>query len=231
MADRALSRLVEQYGAVCDLPRGRRETALLRTAWQELWHLINMGDRRALLFVAFQANRAQHPVRQLVKLVVDSLDQARRPREVRDTPSPAGSSAETMQGYGQHPLGPAHYASRRLVDFLPAQAGEAILIRDEVEAEATVSEPPTAEAPMAEPAGATEKIPVGDAGLAASADEPLSPIAAFARDNPATAEWFMERFDKRMPRQASQPVPTGPSTEKSPPRGPVEGQPRRTRAP
>ena len=133
MADRALSRLVEQYGAVCDLPRGRREAALLRTAWQELWHLINMGDRRALLFVAFQANRAQHPVRQLVKLVVESLENARKPREQRDTPSSAGSSPETMQNYGQHPLGPAHYASRRLVDFLPAQTGEAILISDEVE--------------------------------------------------------------------------------------------------
>src|SRR6185312_13639991 len=115
-----------------------------------------------------------------------------------DTPSPAGSSPETMQNYGQHPLGPAHYASRRLVDFLPAQAGEAILISDEVEPEATVTEPPAAAAPAAEPAGTTEKIPVGDAGLAASADEPLSPIAAFARDNPGLAERFLERFEKRV---------------------------------
>jgi hypothetical protein len=212
MADRALSRLVEQYGAVCDLPRGQREAALLRTAWQELWHLINIGDKRALLFVAFQANRAQHPVRQLVKLVVESLENARRPREQRDTPSPAGSSAETMQGYGQHPLGPAHYASRRLVDFLPAQTGEAILISDEVEAEAPVTEPPAAEAPVAEPAATGEDIPIGDAGVAASADdENLSRYAAFGRDNPELAEWFLERFEKRVARLLEQEAePDGP---------------------
>ena len=82
-----------------------------------------------MLFVVYQANRARHPVRHLVKLVVESFDKVRQPYERRDTPSPAGSSPETMQGYGQHPLGPAQEAINRLVDFLPAQAGEAILIR------------------------------------------------------------------------------------------------------
>src|SRR6185312_10566411 len=109
-----------------------------------------------------------------------------------DTPSPAGSSPETMQNYGQHPLGPAHYASRRLVDFLPAQTGEAILIGDEVEIEATATEPPAAEASVAEPAATTDDIPVGDAGVAASADDDtLSPYAAFGRDNPELAAWFL----------------------------------------
>ena len=107
VGDRELSRLVEQYAAVRDLPVPARHACLLETAWQELWHLIDVGDRRAMLFVVYQANRGRHPVRHLVKLVVDRLHEARQPYERRDTPSPAGSSPETMQGYGQHPLGPA----------------------------------------------------------------------------------------------------------------------------
>jgi hypothetical protein len=80
-----------------------------------------------------------------------------------------------------------------------------------VEAEASVTEPPTAEAPLTEPAATAEKIAVGDAGLVASADEPLSPIAAFARDNPELAERFLERFEKRVARLLEQEAePDGP---------------------
>jgi hypothetical protein len=65
---------------------------------------------------------------------------------------------------------------------------------------------------MAEPAGATEKIPVGDAGVAASADdENLSRYAVFGRDNPELAEWFLERFEKRVVRLLEQEAePDGP---------------------
>jgi hypothetical protein len=117
-----------------------------------------------------------------------------------------------MQGYGQHPLGPAHYASRRLVDFLPAQAGEAILISDEVEAEAIVTEPPAAEAPITEPAGTGEDIPPGDAGVAASAeDDTLSEFAAFARDNPELADMLIGRMRERLAQLGIEmPEPGGP---------------------
>ena len=129
VSDRDFSRLVEQYAAVRALPLPERQARLFETAWLELSSLIDVGDRRAMLFVVYQANRARHPVRHLVKLVVERFDNARQPYERRDTPSPAGSSPETMQGYGQHPLGPAQEAINRLVDFLPAQVGEAVLVR------------------------------------------------------------------------------------------------------
>ncbi len=190
VTDRDFSRLVEQYAAVRALPLPERQARLFETAWLELSSLIDVGDRRAMLFVVYQANRARHPVRHLVKLVVERFENARQPYERRDTPSPAGSSPETMQGYGQHPLGPAQEAINRLVDFLPAQAGEAILVRAELE-------PAAAEAPIEEPAATTEEIPVGDAGDPASA-EPLSPLAAMARANPALAEWIIARIEKRL---------------------------------
>ena len=74
----------------------------------------------------------------------------------------------------------------RLVDFLPAQAGEAILVSAE------------AEAPAEEPAETTEEIPIGDAGDPASAEEPLSDLAALGRDNPALADWIIGRIQERL---------------------------------
>ncbi len=176
------------------LPLPERQARLFETAWLELSSLIDVGDRRAMLFVVYQANRARHPVRHLVKLVVERFENVRQPYERRDTPSPAGSSPETMQGYGQHPLGPAQEAINRLVDFLPAQVGEAVLVRAELE-------PAAAEAPVEEPVMATEEIQPGDAGDPASADdEPLSPLAAMARANPALADWIIGRIEKRLDR-------------------------------
>ena len=202
VSDRDLSRLVEQYAAVRNLPLAERQAHLFETAWLELSSLIDVGDRRAMLFVVYQANRARHPVRHLVKLVVDRLDQARQPYERRDTPAPAGSSPETMQGYGQHPLGPAQEAINRLVDFLPAQAGEAILVSAETEA-------PDAEAPVEEPVMATEEIQTGDAGDPASAGS-FSPLAALARNNPALADWIITRIQKRLAQLGDPPEPAGP---------------------
>ena len=46
---------------------------------------------------------------------------------------------------------------------------------------------------------ATEEIQPGDAGDPASADdEPLSPLAAMARDNPALADWIIARIERRL---------------------------------
>ncbi len=199
-------------------PLPERQARLFETAWLELSSLIDVGDRRAMLFVVYQANRARHPVRHLVKLVVERFENVRQPYERRDTPSPAGSSPETMQGYGQHPLGPAQEAINRLVDFLPAQAGEAVLVRAELE-------PAAAEPPVEEPVATTEEIPPGDAGDPASADS-LSPLAAMARANPALAEWIIGRIEKRLielgeppepddPRRAAEPKTPRPLTDKN----------------
>ncbi len=200
VSDRDLSRLVDQYAALRALPLPERQARLFETAWLELSSLIDVGDRRAMLFVVYQANRARHPVRHLVKLVVERFENVRQPYERHDTPSPAGSSPETMQGYGQHPLGPAQEAINRLVDFLPAQAGEAVLVRAETDA------------PVGEPVATTEEIPVGDVGDPASADdERLSPLAAMARANPALAEWIIGRIEKRLAELgAEEPEPDDP---------------------
>ncbi len=209
VSDRDLSRLVEQYAAVRDLPLPERQARLFETAWLELSSLIDVGDRRAMLFVVYQANRARHPVRHLVKLVVERFENVRQPYERHETPSPAGSSPETMQGYGQHPLGPAQEAINRLVDFLPAQAGEAVLVSAELE-------PGAAEPPVEEPVAATEEIPVGDAGDPASADS-VSPLAALARANPALAEWIIGRIEKRLIELgAEEPEPDRPSKNSRP---------------
>ncbi len=102
-------------------------------------------------------------------------------------------------------MGPAQEAINRLVDFLPAQAGEAVLVRAELE-------PAAAEAPVEEPVATTEEIPVGDAGDPASADdEPLSPLAAMARANPALADWIIGRIEKRLAELgAEEPEPDDP---------------------
>ena len=107
-----------------------------------------------------------------------------------------------MQGYGQHPLGPAQEAINRLVDFLPAQAGEAILVSAE-------TEPADAEAPVEEPVMATEEIQTGDAGDPASAGS-FSPLAALARNNPALADWIITRIQKRLAQLGDPPEPAGP---------------------
>jgi hypothetical protein len=81
VGDRDFCRLAEQYAAVRELPLAERPAHLLETAWQELWNRIDVGDRCAFLFIVYQASRARHPVRQLVRLVTESLDKARQPYE------------------------------------------------------------------------------------------------------------------------------------------------------
>ncbi len=62
-----------------------------------------------------------------------------------------------MQGYGQHPLGPAHHAARRLADHVPLEAGRLALFEAGRGAAASAFATPAAEvsvAPAAPVAGA-----------------------------------------------------------------------------
>ena len=45
--------------------------------------------------------------------------------------------------------------------------------------------------------------------MASADDQTLSPYAAFGRDNPELAAWFLERFEKRMARLLEQEAESG----------------------
>ncbi len=68
--------LVAQYRAVAELPEAEREQKLLAAAWAELEHLMEFGDRRAVLFVVYEMNRGRHPARRLVERVKETFAKA-----------------------------------------------------------------------------------------------------------------------------------------------------------
>ncbi len=128
IADREFSALVEQYRAARELPFDEQERLLIETAMADLQHLVDMGDRRALMFIVYEANRGRSPAKRLVQLVRRSFEQATEPKAVRPgRTAPPEQHRDSMAGYGQHPLGPAHAAAPRLADFIGAEAGRAAL--------------------------------------------------------------------------------------------------------
>ncbi len=222
IADREFSRLVAQYRAARELPFDEQERVLIQTAMADLQHLVDMGDRRALMFIVYEANRGRSPARRLVQLVRRTFEQATEPRAVRPEPTaPPEQHRNSMAGYGQHPLGPAHAAAPRLADFIGAEAGRAAL--REAAREAAAASEPVAETPVApsEPAPAAEAelpaltwsasgepiAPPGyrvvwvprHPGVPDLPDElPLSPIARLAHDFPDFADWFIRRGEQRL---------------------------------
>ncbi len=52
--DADFSGLVREYRAVVELPDDLREARLIGAAWMELEHLMELGDRRAVLFVVYE---------------------------------------------------------------------------------------------------------------------------------------------------------------------------------
>jgi hypothetical protein len=116
-----------------------------------------MGDKRALLFLVYEANRGRSPARRLVQLVRRTFEQATEPKATH--PEPAAQPVrhrDSMEGYGQHPLGGAHAAAPRLADFIGAEAGRTALrlaaAREAAEAEAQAPAAPAVdEAPAAAP--------------------------------------------------------------------------------
>jgi hypothetical protein len=149
VADHEFSELVAHYRAVRALPMAEQERLLILTAMADLQHLADMGDRRALLFIAYEANRGRSPARRLVQLVRKTFEQATGPRATAPEPAAPDGQRCSMVGMGQHPLGPAHAAAPRLADFIGAEAGRAAL--REAAREAAEAEAPVAEAPLPEP--------------------------------------------------------------------------------
>ena len=130
IADRDFSELVEKYRAARELPFDEQERLLILTAMADLQHLVDMGDRRALMFIVYEANRGRSPACRLAKLVRRTFEQATEPKAVRpESTAPPDQHRDSMAGYGQHPLGPAHAAAPRLADFIGAEAGRSALAR------------------------------------------------------------------------------------------------------
>ncbi len=252
VADHEFSRLVAQYRAARELPFDEQERVLIETAMADLQHLVDMGDRRALMFIVYEANRGRSPAKRLVQLVRRTFEQATEPKAVRPAATaPPEQHRDSMAGYGQHPLGPAHAAAPRLADFIGAEAGRAALREAAREAAAATPEAPVA---PSEPAPAAEPLPA--LSWSASGEPiappgyhrvwvprhpgvpdlpgelPLSPIAQLARDFPDFADWFIRRGEQRLAELArSGPTASAASGgEEAPARG-AEHQPRRTRAP
>ncbi len=127
--DADFSGLVREYRAVVELPDDLREARLIGAAWMELEHLMELGDRRAVLFVVYESNRGRHPAKALLRRMKEAFARAAAETEPRApaVPDPARPPYGPMPGYGWHPLGPAQAAGRHLTDTVAAAAGRDIV--------------------------------------------------------------------------------------------------------
>ncbi len=74
LADEKFQRHVAYYRREAELPEDEREALLIKTAFASLQHLADMGDTKALLFLAYEGNRGRHPENRLRRLVTRTSD-------------------------------------------------------------------------------------------------------------------------------------------------------------
>ena len=74
LEDEKFQRHVAYYRREAELPEDEREEILIRTAFASLQHLADMGDTKALLFLAYEGNRGRHPENRLRRLVTRTSD-------------------------------------------------------------------------------------------------------------------------------------------------------------
>ncbi len=74
LEDEKFQRHVAYYRREAELPEDEREEILIRTAFASLQHLADMGDTKALLFLAYEGNRGRHPENRLRRLVTRTTD-------------------------------------------------------------------------------------------------------------------------------------------------------------
>jgi hypothetical protein len=136
----------------------------------ELWHLVDMGDTKVLLFLAYEADRGRVPENRLSRLAP--------PLPNRGGLSTFGESA------------PDDVAAEPAADVVEAATADAAVIEPVADAiEAAAVEPVTSDVPVAEPA--IEALP-----RTVSA-EPLSDPAAFGGDTPERDAWIRRYFESR----------------------------------
>jgi hypothetical protein len=68
LADPKFRELMAYFQAESELPEDERERLLIDTAMAELWHLVDMGDTKVLLFLAYEADRGRVPENRLSRL-------------------------------------------------------------------------------------------------------------------------------------------------------------------
>ena len=68
LADPKFRELMAYFQAESELPEDERERLLIDTAMAELWHLVDMGDTKVLLFLAYEADRGRIPENRLRRL-------------------------------------------------------------------------------------------------------------------------------------------------------------------
>ena len=105
IADHEFSRLVAHYKAARELPFDEQERLLIETAMADLQHLVDMGDRRALMFIVYEANRGRSPACRLVQLVRRSFEQATEPKAVRPAATAPPEQHRELDG-GLRPASP-----------------------------------------------------------------------------------------------------------------------------
>ncbi len=74
LEDEKFQKHVAYYRHEAELPEDEREEILIRTAFASLQHLADMGDTKALLFLAYEGNRGRHPENRLRRLVTRTSD-------------------------------------------------------------------------------------------------------------------------------------------------------------
>ncbi len=110
LEDEKFQKHVAYYRREAELPEDEREEILIRTAFASLQHLADMGDTKALLFLAYEGNRGRHPENRLRRLVTRTSDRdpelragdeigAAAPRQIQ-TPSPPSLSRTSSPSPG-----------------------------------------------------------------------------------------------------------------------------------
>ena len=174
LADPKFRELMAYFQAESELPEDERERLLIDTAMAELWHLVDMGDTKVLLFLAYEADRGRIPENRLSRLA---------------PPLPNRGGLST---FGE-PVAD-DVAAEPVADAVEPHADAAVIepsieapVADDIEAE--TAEAATPDAPVAEPSI--------EAPARTVSAEPLSDPAAFGRDTPERDAWIRRYFESR----------------------------------
>jgi hypothetical protein len=175
LADPKFRELMAYFQAESELPEDERERLLIDTAMAELWHLVDMGDTKVLLFLAYEADRGRVPENRLSRLA---------------PPLPNRGGLST---FGE--TAPDDVAAEPVADVVEPATPDAAVAEPSVEApvagdvEAEMAETATSDSPAAE---SSIEAPARTASA-----ETLSDPAAFTPDTPERDAWIRRYFESR----------------------------------
>jgi hypothetical protein len=175
LADPKFRELMAFFQAESELPEDERERLLIDTAMAELWHLVDMGDTKVLLFLAYEADRGRVPENRLRRLAP--------PLPNRGGLSTFGEPA--ADDVAAEPVADA--VEPVTSDAAVAEPAIAAPVAGDVEPE--TAEAATPDAPVTEPSI--------EAPARAVSTEPLFDPAAFGGDTPEREAWIRRYFESR----------------------------------